>query len=109
MNTDQRMIGVFMAFAVIFALVGKATRGTGSQVAGDAKVILGGTIGAVLLSLLAEAGEGAAGFAKGLAGITLLSSVFINGQPVFSEVSRLSKSTGTLRTTTTATPVAAKG
>ena len=81
-----------MAFAGIFALVGttqrslaKASPPAPNQ---DVKIILGTTLGTVLLFLLSEAGDGAASFAVGLAGITLISSVLINGTGVFNAINK---------------------
>ena len=88
MNNDQtRQIATFMFFAVVFALVGHTIAKTPSKT-GDVKIILGGTIGAGLLALLAEMGDSPASFAKGLAEVTLLSSVLINGGPVFAAISK---------------------
>ncbi len=98
METPSRQIVAFMAFAVAFGVIGHQTthpRGTTSSspltpgAGGDVKIILAGAIGTVLLVLLAQAGEGAAAFAKGLAGVTLVSSILINGTTVFGAVSHL--------------------
>ncbi|MDE1881973.1 MAG: hypothetical protein KGI89_15675 [Euryarchaeota archaeon] len=88
-SADTRKIAGFMAFAVVFALVGRlsSVRKVANPI-GDAKVIVGGTIGTVLLALLADTGEAAARFAVGVAEVTLLSSVLINGRDVFSGVNR---------------------
>ena len=97
-----------MVFAVLFALFGKAAKGTTNQVAGDAKIILGGTMAIVLLELLAETAPVASNYAKGLAGITLLSSILINGEPVFNAINKSTKIALPTKTTTpsiaTATP-----
>lgn len=108
MDDSTRKIAAFMAFAVVFALVGHAANRTTSKV-GDTTILLGGTIGAVLLALLAQAGGEAASYAEGLAGITLVSSVLINGLPVFKAVDRLTtKATpGTMVPTLTPTTVGA--
>lgn len=106
MENPSRQIVAFMAFAVAFGVIGHQTNhptGTSSKspitagAGGDVKIMLGGAIGTVLLVLLAQAGDGAASFAKGLAAVTLVSSILINGTTVFGAVSHL---TGT----TTATP-----
>ena len=86
---DTRQIVAFMAFAVAFALVGHKVAPKTSVAGTDSKIILGGAIGATLLSLLAESGETGAKFAKGLAGITLISSVMINGTNVFTGLNKL--------------------
>lgn len=92
MEDPNRQIVAFMAFAMAFGLIGHhvkapsypATTGT------DVKILVGGAIGTVLLVLLAQAGDGPAEFAKGLAIVTLVSSILINGTPVFGAVSKLS-------------------
>ena len=92
MDDTSRRIVAFMLFAGVFALVGHTASRTPHQT-GDATIILGATIGAVLLVLLAQAGGQAEGFAEGLAGITLVSSVLINGGPVFGAVNKLTAGT----------------
>src|ERR1035437_3308618 len=91
MNNDRRQIVAFMAFAVAFALIGHTVKaGSGQAKSGtDVKILLGGGLGTVLLALLAEAGESGAQFAKGLAVLTLVSSVLINGTPVFGAITKL--------------------
>jgi hypothetical protein len=84
-GSDARLIATFMFFAVTFALIGH-TISTTKEKTGDVKIILGGMIGTVLLALLAETGETEATFAKGLAVVTLLSSVLVNGTPVFKAI-----------------------
>lgn len=92
-ETPPRQIVAFMAFAVAFGVIGHQTRhpavksSTGPTT--DVKILLGGAIGTVLLVLLAQAGDGAASFAKGLAAVTLVSSVLINGTVVFNAVDHL--------------------
>lgn len=95
---DQRQIVAFMAFAVVFGLVGHTIKTASTSSSGiggaDVKIVLGGAVGTVLLVLLSEAGEGGETFAKGLAGLTLVASVLINGSPVFKKISTItSKST----------------
>jgi hypothetical protein len=68
--------------------------------------VVGGTLAAGLLALLAEAGEGGAKLAVGLSGITLIASILLNGAHVFSGVSKV---TGTLKTTTPVAATTAKG
>lgn len=98
MGPDQRSIVGFMGAAVVFALVGdviKKKNGQSVPAGSYVKIILGGTLGAGLLSLLAEAGGSGAEFAKGLAVITLLASILVNGADVFKGVDTL---TGTVST-----------
>jgi hypothetical protein len=116
-NPSRQIVG-FMAFAMAFAIIGHTaktgtvTTGSGASTgsalaknitgqASDVKILVGGAIGTVLLVLLASAGDGAAKFAKGLAGVTLLSSVLINGTSVFGAVSHLTGTKTTAPTTTT--------
>ena len=108
MGSDQRAIVGFMGAAVVFALIGDVVKSKTKSVPSGSyvKIIIGGTLGAGLLSLLAEAGSGGAEFAKGLAAITLVASVLLNGTVVFSGVSKV---TGTLKPTTTTTTTTTKG
>ncbi len=94
----NRQIVAFMAFAVAFGLVGHHSRypgafqspaGVGPGAGGDVKILLGGALGTVLLTLLAQAGDDAASFAKGLAALTLVSSILINGTVVFGAVNKV--------------------
>ncbi len=105
MGDDRTAIVGFMVGAGAFALVGETVkRKNGQGKAGeDVRIILGTAIGAILLSLLAEAGSGAASFAKGVAGIALVASVVINGLPVFTGINKVTGAVaGTPATTTTA-------
>jgi high-affinity Fe2+/Pb2+ permease len=103
MGNDQRAIVGFMGAAVLFALVGDVIKSQKSSVPSGAyvKIILGGGIGAGLLVLLSDTGSGASEFAKGLALITMVASVLVNGTDVFSGVSKV---TGNLKTTNTIKP-----
>lgn len=92
METPQRQVVGFMAFAVLFGLIGETIKlkNSSSPVSGaDVKIILGGGIGTVLLVLLSEAGSGGETLAKGLAALTMLASILINGGPVFKGISTL--------------------
>jgi hypothetical protein len=106
MGPDQRSIVGFMGAAVVFALVGdviKKKNGQSVPAGSYVKIILGGTLGAGLLSLLAEAGGSGAEFAKGLAVITMLASILVNGADVFKGVDTLTGSVNKIGTTTTTT------
>jgi hypothetical protein len=98
MGTDQRAIVGFMGAAVVFALIGDVIKQKTQSVPSGAyvKIILGGGIGTGLLVLVSDAGGPAAEFAKGLALITMVASILINGTDVFSGVSKV---TGNLKTT----------
>jgi hypothetical protein len=96
MKGDQRQIVAFMTFAVLFGLVGHTIKVKNNQNTGagaDVKILLGGALGTVLLVLLSEAGSGGDQFAKGLAVITLVSSVLVNGTGVFGGISKLTAKT----------------
>ena len=102
MGSDQRAIVGFMGAAVVFALIGDVVKQkTQSVPAGSyVKIILGGGLGTGLLVLVSEAGGAGADFAKGLAIITLVASVVVNGTPVFTGVSKLTGSVNKIGTTT---------
>lgn len=92
-GSPSRKIVTFMAFTVVFALIGhtvKAKKGT-AKTGSDVTIILGGVFAATLLTLLADLGAEGAAWAIGLSEISLLSSVLLNGAPVFSEISNQSK------------------
>lgn len=96
MKNDQRQIVAFMTFAVIFGLIGhtiKLKNQSSVIDGGDFKILLGGGLGTVLLVLLSEAGDPGETLAKGLAAITLIGSVLVNGTSVFTGVSKLSSKT----------------
>lgn len=107
MNKTHTIVGL-MAFAAVFALIGNVKNG--DKAGTDVKIFLGAGLGAVLLSLVAEAGDEAATFAVGLAGITLLASVLKNGMPVFAALTKVTGGVNSLGSTTTKTavPVQAK-
>lgn len=104
MTTGPRRIAAFMFFAVVFALIGHQVRAkTVANPVGDVRIILGGTIGTVLLALLSELGDQASAFAVGLSEVTLLSSVLINGAEVFPAISKAT-TVATVAPTTVKTP-----
>jgi hypothetical protein len=104
---DQtKVIVTFMVFTVAFALVGTNAKG-GAKPGTDVKIILGGTVAAILLSLIAETGQAPADFAKGLAGVALLASVLTNGTPVFNAIDK-NVSTPAVTGTTTPSPQSQK-
>ncbi len=88
MDDSSRKIVTFMLFSAVFALIGHTASQKKSSV-GDVTIIIGATIGAALLTLLAQGGPQAEKYAEGLAGITLVSSVLINGVSVFGVVNKL--------------------
>lgn len=95
-NTTRRIVGL-MAFAVVFSVIGAeikktaapAPTGPAPLISGPAKIILGGTVAAALLSLLAESTEAAQDWAVGLAGVATVTAVLINGAPVWSALNRI--------------------
>lgn len=107
MGQDQRAIVGFLGAAVVFALIGDVVKSKTTSVPSGSyvKIILGGTLGTGLLVLVSESGAGAAEFAKGLAMLTLVASVVLNGLPVFTGINKL---TSTVKTTPTATTTKGK-
>jgi hypothetical protein len=105
MGSDQRAIVGFMGAAVVFALIGDVVKQkTQSVPAGSyVKIILGGTLGAGLLSLLAETGSTPAEFARGLALITMVASILINGTDVFAGVDKVTGTVSSIKSTSTTT------
>jgi len=105
MGNNQRAIMGFMGAAVVFALIGDVIKQkTKSVPAGSyVKIILGGGIGTGLLVLVSDVGAPAAEFAKGLALITMVASILVNGTDVFTGVDKV---TGSVKTTT---PTTSKG
>lgn len=92
-GSPSRKIVTFMAFTVVFALIGhtvKKKKGTAKS-GSDVTILLGGVFAATLLTLLADLGDEGAAWAVGLSEISLLTSVLVNGGPVFSEISNQSK------------------
>lgn len=94
-GSPSRRIVTFMAFTVVFSLIGhtvKSRKGVSTAKPGsDVTIILGGVFAATLLTLLSDLGPEGAAWAVGLSEISLLSSVLINGAPVFSEITKQSK------------------
>jgi hypothetical protein len=92
-GSPSRKIITFMAFTVVFSLVGhtvKVKKGTAKS-GSDVTILLGGVFAATLLTLLADLGSEGAAWAVGLSEVSLLSSVLINGAPVFTQISNTSK------------------
>ena len=98
-NASRKIVGL-MSFSVIFTVVGISIRRNSDASYeprfSDARVILGGTIGAALLSFLAETGPAGQQLGVGLAGITCATAVLVNGGPVWAGINGLfgSKPTG---------------
>jgi hypothetical protein len=91
-GADSRLILAFMFFAGIEAIIAQEKKAAAKgqiYVATPARIILGGTVATVMLTLLAHAGEGGKKFAIGLAGVTFASSTLINGSAVFGSVNTL--------------------
>ena len=111
MGTDQRAIVGYLGAAVVFALIGDVVKQkTQSVPAGSyVKILLGGGLGTGLLVLISETGGAAADFAKGLALVTLVASVLMNGTVVFTGVNKLTGSVNKLGTTKTPAPAAKVG
>jgi hypothetical protein len=68
---------------------------------GDTRILLGFAIGTAILCIVSEAGGPAAEFAQGIAVVTLVSSVLINGSIFFKGVETVTKpATATTSATT---------
>jgi hypothetical protein len=83
-----------MVFATVIALVGHSQEVAQKNsklnpTVGDAQILLGGTIAAVILTLLAEAGNVGAKFGKGLAVLALLSSIALYGGGVATGLNKI--------------------
>ena len=75
------------------------------------KILLGGGLGTGLLVLVSDVGGAPADFAKGLALITMVASILLNGTVVFTGIDKLTGSVNSIGTTksTKSTPQGAKG
>jgi hypothetical protein len=83
-----------MVFATVIAVVGHThevaqKNSKLNPTVGDAQILLGGTIATVILTLLAEAGDVGAKFAKGLALVALLSSIGLYGGGVATDINKI--------------------
>lgn len=109
-TATPKIVG-YMAVAVMFTVVSYEIDGTGKKFS-PAKSILGGTLAAGMLSVLAETGQVGATLGVGLAATAMASAVLINGKPVWDWVSKQfgaqpatpAATTTTLATTTTTNP-----
>jgi hypothetical protein len=99
-TNPSRTIVPLMVFATVIALVGHSQEVATQEVAtqktpklnpavGDAQILLGGTIAAVILTLIAEAGNVGAKFGKGLALLALLSSIALYGGGVATGLNKI--------------------
>lgn len=109
MDSDVRQIGGIMIAAVVFSTIGaefaSKQKQKQSKVIAPVTIVLGGSIAAVLLIALADFAPASASFAKGLALTALLTSIVINGAPVFSGINQVVSGPKTATTTPTqATP-----
>jgi hypothetical protein len=114
-TANSRTIFGFMAFAVLFSVVGAEIRnvqsaslaqgpgltalhnpptgnGAAGLVADPVAIFFGGTMATGLLVLLADTGETGRRLGVGLAGITLAASLLVNGGPVWRAVGHLTGS-----------------
>lgn len=119
LDTTKDIVAM-MAVAITFSVIGaeirnldKATSPTGSGgvvgkvIADPFLVILGGTTATALLTLVALAGEPGRTLGVGLAGLTMVTALFVSGGPVWKALSNLlgAKPTTPLgATTVTTTP-----
>jgi hypothetical protein len=95
---SRKVVGL-MAGAVIFTVLSEeikmhqkgATTGppTAGHLSSPAKTILGGTIATALLSFMTEAGPTGQQLGVGLAAVTAVTAVLVNGGPVFTVLRNL--------------------
>lgn len=109
-----RTIFALMFFAIGFSLLGNeikvaqarplvgdgppnplATTGVTGGITTSGRIILGGFFATTLLIMLSHAGNPGREWAVGLAGVTMVASVFVYGGPVWSEANKLFSSTPT--------------
>jgi hypothetical protein len=119
-NASRRIV-TLMGFAVIFSVIGaeikaanpaknspqpSGSSSASSFLSAPAKIILGGTIAAALLSFLAEAGQAGEEYAVGLAAVAAGTAMLVNGAPVWQALNTVfnSKPTGSTGTTGTTSP-----
>jgi hypothetical protein len=105
---SQRIIVGTMAFGVVFALVsselGRARAGktgpapTGKQPATPVTILVGGGVATILLLVISHAGDPGSELAEGLALVTALTIVLVNGKPVWDFANNLFGSTPTTPT-----------
>ncbi len=103
-----RTIFALMFFAIGFSLLGneiKVAQAAKTPVAGTAtgmttsgRIILGGFFATTLLIMLSHAGNPGREWAVGLAGVTMVAAVFVEGKPVWDEFNKLFSSTPTTKT-----------
>lgn len=106
---SRKVVGL-MALAVIFTVAGEEIKTLSGQkppttgLSSPAKTILGGTIATALLSFASEAGPTGQQFAVGIATIAVVTSLFVNGGPVWRALGNLfgAKPTTPLGSTTPA-------
>jgi hypothetical protein len=120
-----RTIFGFMAFAVLFSVIGAEIRTVQAAASTTALhnpttpapnpggllyepplIFLGGTVATAILVLMADTGETGRTLGVGLAGITLAAAVLVNGGPVWTLINKLvsSKPTTPLSGTTATAP-----
>lgn len=91
MASPTRTVVGLMGAAVVFSLVGAEIKIQKTTSGNDAKatytkpitIILGGSIATLILTLMAESGQGGAKLATGIAGLTATSAILIEGAPVW--------------------------
>ena len=123
MATGQasRNIMMLLAFTMAFSVVGyeRANMLHGQNPSNPAPVgpnpatiLLGGTVGGILLIGVSHAGDAGAQFAQGLAIVAAATAILVNGGPVWSLISSLygtSKPTTPTPTITATTPTIPTG
>ena len=101
--SPSRTIVTLMAGATGAALISHEVKNPLTGTVGGARILLGFGFATVALIFLAKTGDPGEKFAKGLATITLVTSLLANGSDVATAVDRLVAAPTTVTKTTTAT------
>jgi hypothetical protein len=97
---DQRKIVGLMFLAAIFALIGEEIKSakqpkqsagavSSTELSGGARVLLGSVVATVILSGIAQAGEVGSQIGTGLAGLACVTSVLVEGGPVWTALNNV--------------------
>jgi hypothetical protein len=85
-RTVAGLMGMAIIFSVIGAEINPKAADAGKAFSEPFVIIGGGTIAAVILSLLADTGNTGRQFAVGLAGLACVTAVLVNGGPVWKAI-----------------------
>jgi hypothetical protein len=98
-KAGNKTIFGFMAFAVIFSVVGaeikRVEKAQASALTEPVTIFLGGTVAAAILTLLSDTGDTGREVAVGIAGLALVTAALVNGKPVWDALNHLLGSTPT--------------